>query len=349
MLDPLNAFLDNALAGFVVGHEVGHIVSRRPGPLGQTFAAVDKCWSDHKSKAWTWGEGPSTNRYVVPSIIQKLDDNGMPAGNLSQSTTRMGAMDRELQNALAECKADCLGLLVCSQLGSKVGLRPDMLIHMLIHTLRAVDRYSTMRKIIPQLPRNRRRGSVDFDYPRVASRLYLLIQMVLRIVDGTIPVPPEVAAYWQHEPEALECWRSGDAEKYIAHITMGNDAVARGGVYLGTGAQFPNSLPTDADLIEEYGEILGPVQMPFYWPFRMPSDTYEIERHWDWTPKGVQPGVIGYASAVKDITRVLLDASPIRDECGVNYRRKVERGSAVLPLIRHVRRLIEAQSLVLDH
>ncbi len=344
-IEALQIFLARVLPSFILGHEIGHVGESQREIFKDAFAAIENCWEANQIKEPVWGEGPSSYRFMVPSIRQKFDDYGMPSGCLIAGIERSRVMAKEIALCLSECKADFFGLILSTRLAAKYNLPPEQMFSMLLETLRAIDRFSVIRRVVPQIPRGECRGSVDFGASRIACRIFILVRVIKGIIEKTIPVPPETLQYWTSNPEVVDSMLSEKGNKYIEHITLANDATSRGGVYLGSGAPFPVNLPTERDA-QEGDDLTKKLMMPLYWPFHMPENTYKIASQSHWNGDGLPAGVIGFASAIRDATGVIMQATPIGVECGVNYKRKHTRGANLLHLLHGVRRCVEARNLL---
>jgi hypothetical protein len=90
--------------------------------------------------------------------------------------------------------------------------------------------------------------------------------------------------------------------------------LARGGVYLGSGGPYPDDLPTSKELAAKYGPVSGNMAA-LYAPFRLPEDIYDIEKQFGWSPSSnSDPGLVGFASAIREITSAISRRSKVRPE-----------------------------------
>jgi len=76
----LPTLMEAITPAFVLGHEIGHYLSHQG--LGPTscFKAIEIWWRE--AEILEVKSGPIFSRFIVPSILQKLDDHGCPSGNI---------------------------------------------------------------------------------------------------------------------------------------------------------------------------------------------------------------------------------------------------------------------------
>jgi hypothetical protein len=121
--------------------------------------------------------------------------------------------------------------------------------------------------------------------------------------------------------------------------------VARGATYLGAGGKFPDDRPDPAEVRRRYSLIAGSTLVAQA-PFRLPKDTYDLTEHADWDiGQARDPGLVGFACAIRDLARSLIHPHSIDDEFGPDYLTCTGLAAdRILDLVRRPRLFVNAMT-----
>jgi hypothetical protein len=297
--------LESTTPAFLLGHEIGHYLSdRRLGPT-EWFSAIEGWW--RKAEVFEMKSGPAFARFIVPSILQKLDDNGLPCGNIVFGTKLMASMKEIQQSLIAESQADFVAIYVATIVAAKNKIDASDLFTFLLCGLVGLEQHLILRRLVERLPRSRERAAIELEFSRLHSRIFMLGRIIHAIRTRELEISKEISTYWRGLPRQIanQISSSMKLEKLsnrgeLSHI------VARGGVYLGSGGPYPSHLPTSQELKVKYGPGLSGTMAALHAPFHAPKEIYDIGGQFDWSPeKDVDPSVVGFASAIREITSAL--------------------------------------------
>lgn len=321
---------------FLLGHETGHFLKKHEiGPI-QAFATIQKLW--HNSE-YQESDSGMWERFILPSIIQRFDSNGRPAGNLVRSSPSIPYMSQLRSKMVEESQADYIGILMASQTAKEFSIEPTTTFRKLLMTLEGLERHLILRRLTERLPSQARQSSVELEGSTLESRVFMMGRMLAAIVEGELECPQDIRDYWHSTPiEFRKTLASEECLDRLAVPFSRSNTVARGAIYLGSGGTFPSNLPSWEQLKSQHGQFAGN-QEALYLPFRLPSSIYDLGEHFEWASSNDgDPGMIGFSCAVRDLTEVLMHPESIDEQYGTHYLREGDKlGGDILGLLRHPR------------
>jgi hypothetical protein len=303
--------LESITPAFLLGHEIGHYLSeRRLGPIAW-FEAVERWWRE--AEVLEAKSGPNFARFIVPSILQKLDDRGLPSGNITFGTKMVLSMKEIERSLIAESQADFFAVYTATILAIESKISASDLFRFLLLGLVGLEQHLILRRLVERVPRARERAAIELEFSRLHSRIFMLGRIVHGIRKLELEIDQEIHSYWMSLPArvANKLSSARELEKLSARGELSH-IVARGGIYVGSGGPYPSDLPSRKELREKYGPVSG-TMAALYAPFHAPKEIYDIESQFDWSPaSNIDPGMIGFASAICEITSALSKRTEIQ-------------------------------------
>lgn len=307
-------------AAFLLGHEVGHVIIKER-PDSPAFQFIHDVWNANCTSSSQQGEGGAAihfQKFIDPTVSINFNDEGLPSGGAVRSMHYAKNLKAMIQSFVDESLCDYVGILASTDVAIKYKIEAEHLLQSLLVMQDCMERHLLLRRIVERLPREPCRSTISFEPTKAHARCFLIFHIVLALGNGDLSCSSEIKRYWSglfsRNPELLD---NVGRHAYRAKISQ---ILARGGVHLGAGEDFPENLPTHAELVKKYGEILSGNAAAMLQPFRMAQDNYEIDANANWNHENnVDPGFAGFACAVRDITEVLMHPRKVDEKYGTQF------------------------------
>ncbi|WP_404292174.1 hypothetical protein ACD578_08090 [Microvirga sp. RSM25] len=285
--------------GFITGHEIGHILQKAFNPgAAPLFDWVCTCYEgSHLDK----NGGIPRERFLLPEIIQKFDDDGQPNGHAIQMSKMVGLLHDMQRQQIKEAQSDALGVILASDAASTAGIPVDVLFSILFDALEYTEMLMVLRRLLPRLPRGEKRASVPLEGSGLVARQIMFVRLARSLRDGTAPAPEPIIQYWSKLSEkALARIESLIDNGKVEELSLRSEVTVRGGIELALyGKLAPHRAPEK--LRTAYGIAAGGLIVAEAHR-GCPEALFKIEESFDGTPESKLDGVLyGFGCAVRDI------------------------------------------------
>jgi hypothetical protein len=168
--------LESITPAFLLGHEIGHYLNDRQ--LGPTawFDAIETWWRE--AEVLEMKSGPNFARFIVPSILQKLDDRGIPNGNIVFGTKMVVSMKEIQRSLIAESQSDFVAIYVATIFAIQNKIVASDLFGFLLLCLVGLEQHLILRRLVERLPRSQERAAIELEFSRLHSRIFMLGRII---------------------------------------------------------------------------------------------------------------------------------------------------------------------------
>ncbi|WP_062346983.1 hypothetical protein [Novosphingobium sp. CCH12-A3] len=323
MIDELLPQLLDArvILGFITGHEIGHLaqLSNETGTK-ELFDWVEA----HYMASHLNLRDPEMpfERFLDIEIVQKISEDGSPAGYAIQTSKYARQMLHMRRQQLQETQSDALGVILATPLAIEAEISAAELFSLFPRLIEHTEMLMMLRRIVTRLPRGERLAAIASERSSQFARLTLFVRLIRGLQRGQVDAPRDVLDYWASLPENLIAGMEAKIESgQLEMFCLRNAVLCRGSIEVGLCGKLAPPLS------QEYRKLLGVFGGNLsvaYAHGDLPEEMFRIEKSYDWEPSEAATDALslGFAGAITDIAQIC--ATETR-EVGVLRRKDILR------------------------
>jgi hypothetical protein len=301
VFDPilLDIMESRVVLGFIVGHELGHLLQQVGNPgVSPLFDWVAARYDQTDTDA---GEEFSRMRFLGQEIVQKFDRDGKADGYVIQGTKMAPLFQAMRTQQIKEVQSDALGVIVASEAAMAAGIPVETMFGLFLTTLENTEMLMVLRRMLPRLPRGEKRAAIPLENTSLVARQFMFVRLARGLKDGSAPAPEPVLRYWSALPESgLTYFETLIDNGRLEQLGLRSAIMVRGGIELALQGHLAQQASAE-DLIQRLGWAAGSLIVAQA-HLSYPEEQYRVECSFDWNPESDSDGLLyGYGSAIRDI------------------------------------------------